>query len=102
MDDSRLKKIGAELKKARARRDEWDGKVKELERKYREAENTCIHDMVHAANLTPEQLAELIRRAASGIGGTFPLPDDNSSADEAEKYEELFDDLGEEKEDFTR
>ena len=26
----------------------------ELERKYREAENTCIHDMVHAADLTPE------------------------------------------------
>lgn len=63
MDDSRLKKIGAELKKARARRDEWDGKVKELERKYREAENTCIHDMVHAANLSPEELAELIRKA---------------------------------------
>ena len=63
MDDSRLKKIGAELKKARARRDEWDGKVKELERKYREAENTCIHDMVHAANLSPEELSELIRKA---------------------------------------
>jgi len=63
MDDSRLKKIDAELKKARAKRDEWDGKVKELERKYREAENTCIHDMVHAANLSPEELAELIRKA---------------------------------------
>ena len=35
MDDSRLKKIGAELKKARARRDEWEGRVKELERKYK-------------------------------------------------------------------
>lgn len=63
MDDSRLKKIDAELKKARARRDEWDSRVKELERKYREAENTCIHDMVHAANLSPEELAELIRKA---------------------------------------
>lgn len=63
MDDSRLKKIDAELKKARAKRDEWDGKVKELERKYREAENICIHDMVHAANLSPEELAELIRKA---------------------------------------
>lgn len=45
------------------KRDEWDRKVKDLERKYREAENTCIHDMVHAANLSPEQLAELIRSA---------------------------------------
>ena len=63
MDDSKLKKIEAELKKARTKRDEWDRKVKELERKYREAENTCIHDMVHAANLSPEELAELIRKA---------------------------------------
>ena len=60
MDDSKLKKIEAELKKARAKRDEWDRKVKDLERRYREAENTCIHDMVHAANLSPEQLAALI------------------------------------------
>ena len=44
MDDSKLKKIEAELKKARMKRDEWDRKVKDLERKYREAENTCIHD----------------------------------------------------------
>ena len=46
MDDTKLKKIGAELSKARAKRDEWDRKVKDLERRYREAENTCIHDMV--------------------------------------------------------
>ena len=66
MDDSKLKKIEAELKKARMKRDEWDRKVKDLERKYREAENTCIHDMVHAANLSPEQLAKLeaLREAA--------------------------------------
>ena len=63
MDDTKLKKIGAELSKARAKRDEWDRKVKDLERKYREAENTCIHDMVHAANLSPEGLAELIKKA---------------------------------------
>lgn len=63
MDDTKLKKIGAELSKARVKRDEWEKKVKELERKYREAENTCIHDMVHAANLSPEDLAKLLKRA---------------------------------------
>ena len=63
MDDTKLKKIGAELSKARVKRDEWDRKVKDLERKYREAENTCFHDMVHAANLSPEDLAELIKKA---------------------------------------
>ena len=42
----------------------------DLERKSREAENTCIHDMVHAANLSPEDLAELIKKAfqAAPIG----------------------------------
>ena len=63
MDDTKLKKIGSELSKARAKRDEWDRKVKDLERRYREAENTCIHDMVHVANLSPEDLAELIKKA---------------------------------------
>lgn len=63
MDDTKLKKIGSELSKARAKRDEWDRKVKDLDRRYREAENTCIHDMVHAANLSPEDLAELIKKA---------------------------------------
>ena len=63
MDDTKLKKLGAELEKARTRQAEWTAKVRELERKYKEAENTCIHDMVHAANLSPEDLAELIKKA---------------------------------------
>ncbi len=58
----KLEKIGADLEKARKKRAEWDAKVKDLERRYRE--NTEIHEMVHAANLTPEQLAELIRKSA--------------------------------------
>ena len=72
MDDSRLKRIGAELKKARTRRDEWEGRVKELERKYKEAENTCIHDMVHAANLSPEQLALLIEQSRRAVPNGDP------------------------------
>ena len=52
MDDSKLKKIEAELKKA---------------------ENTCIHDMVHAANLSPEQLAELIRSALQAAPAGDPM-----------------------------
>ncbi len=69
MDDTKLKKIGAELSKARAKRDEWDRKVKDLERRYREAENTCIHDMVHAASLSPEDLEELIKKAFQAAPG---------------------------------
>ncbi len=79
MDDTKLKKIGAELTKARAKRDEWDRKVKDLERKYREAENTCIHDMVHAANLSPEDLAELIKKAfqAAPVGDAAAVTHQN-------------------------
>ena len=60
----KLRKLGTELEKARTRRDEWDRKVKELEKKYIEEENTQIHDMVRAANLTPEELAVIIRKAS--------------------------------------
>lgn len=63
MDDTKLNKIKVELAKARSKRDSWDKKVKILERRYRETENTCIHTMVHAANLSPEQLAELLQSA---------------------------------------
>ena len=57
MDETKLKKLGAELEKARARQAEWTAKVKELERKYREAENTCIHDIVHAADAASAEAA---------------------------------------------
>lgn len=63
---TKLDKIGADLKRAKDKRSEWDSKVKDLERRYKEEENVEIHDMVHAANLTPEQLADLIRRASQG------------------------------------
>ena len=86
MDETRLKRLGAELAKARKRRDEWEAKVKDLERRYKEAENTCIHDMVHAANLTPEQLAELIRSAESGIPRTPAFIQEADTEDDT--YEE--------------
>ena len=59
LDEVRLSRLKAELDKARRKRDE--------ERRYKEAENTCIHEMVHAACLSPEQLAELIRAASNGM-----------------------------------
>ena len=99
MDETRLNRLRDELKKARKRRDEWDVKVKDLERRYKEAENTCIHDMVHAANLTPEQLAELIRAASSGLPYSLPASADlvESEADDADNY---LDDIDDEKEEI--
>lgn len=83
---ARLDKIGADLAKARAKRDEWDARTKELERKYKEVENTEIHEMVHAANLNPEQLAELLRMFASDI---VPKPDTINSMNEEEMQDEI-------------
>lgn len=84
MDETRLNRLREELARARRRRDEWETKVKDLERKYKEAENTCIHDMVHAANLTPEQLAQLIRMAASGLPDPAALKQDDEDIFEPE------------------
>ena len=99
MDEMRLNRLRDELKKARKRRDEWDVKVKDLERRYKEAENTCIHDMVHAANLTPEQLAELIRAASSGLPYALPasVAGPESETDDADNY---LDDIDDEKEEI--
>ena len=48
---------------------EWIARVKDLERRYQEEENTEIHDMVHAANLeiVPKQLSELLQMFASDM-----------------------------------
>ena len=98
MDETKLKKLGAELEKARARQAEWTAKVKDLERKYREAENTCIHDMVHAANLTPEHLAELIRAAAAGQ--SYTLPADAVPVVMQDDADDYLNDIDEEKEEI--
>ncbi len=62
----KLEKIAAEREKARKKRDEWEEKMKDWDKKYLEQENAEICDVVHARNLTPEQLAEIIRIAQEG------------------------------------
>lgn len=81
---ARLDKIGADLEKARRKRTEWDARVKELERKYREVENSEIQDMVHAANLTPDQLSELLRMFAADM---VPKPETINSMNEQEEMQ---------------
>lgn len=82
---AKLDKLGAELEKARKKKAEWDAKVKDLERRYQEEENTEIHDLVHAANLNPDQLAELLRMFASDM---IPKPEIIKSMNEEEKQDE--------------
>lgn len=80
MDDKRLKKLGEELEKARAKQAEWTERARDLERKYREAENICIHEMVRAAEVSPEELVVILQRAKAGDfdrRGEQPANDEN-------------------------
>lgn len=82
----KLDRIRSDLEKARKKRTEWDTKVKELERRFREEENSEIHEMVHAANLTPEQLAELLQMFADDAS---PKPEIINSMKEEETQNEI-------------
>ena len=63
----RLDRLGEDRARALRKREEWDAKYKELDRLYKERENTEIHDIVHAANLTPDQLAMLLQTLGRGF-----------------------------------
>lgn len=89
----KLDKLRAELDRAKQRRADADAKVKQLEQKLREAENSQILADVGALKLTPEQLAQFLQLAASG---QLPAAQSNpvvsvtpvSSAEENDDYEE--------------
>ena len=82
----KLERIGSDLEKARRKRAEWDAKVKDLERRYREEENSEIHELVHAANLNPDQLSELLRMFAADM---VPKPETINSMNEEEMQNEI-------------
>lgn len=67
----KLDRIGADRDRAREKRDQWDARYKELCQKYIQQENTEIHEMVRAQNITPDQLAEVLKALQSGM---FPSP----------------------------
>ena len=54
--------------------------------RYQEEENTEIHDMVHAANLNPKQLSELLKMFASDM---VPKPETIHAMNEEEMQNEI-------------
>ena len=92
----RLERIGADRDKALKKRDEWDAKYKELDRKYKEQENCEIQTMVHAANLTPDQLAQIIALANQGILGVS-MEDQEQEHQKQEDEDRMYEDRKEEK-----
>ena len=98
---AKLDKLREDLKKAVAKRDAAEAKVKRLEEKLREEENQQIVSDVASYNLTPEQLAQFLQLANSGklqamISGQIPMPveehQQTAGNDQDEKEEELSDD----------
>ena len=91
MDDSRLVKLREELEKVRKKRDDWEAKVKDLERRYNEAVKVYVYGIFQTANMTPEQLAELIRSKGTvlpQIPGGYATENDDSETYEKEDPEE--------------
>ena len=98
---AKLDKLRADLKKAVAKRDAADAKVKQLEAKLKEEENLQIVSDVASYNLSPEQLAQFLQLANSGklqamISGQIPMPveeqQQTAGNDKDEEEEELSDD----------
>lgn len=80
----KLEKLRADLAKAKDRRIQLNNRIELLERRIAEAEKAEVSEMVRSANLTPEQLAALLRQSANStpspaalaaVGATFKMED---------------------------
>ena len=82
---NRLERIEQEIQKTKTKIAEFQKQLKELEAQKTEQENLQIIQQVRALNVTPEQLAALIR--ASKGASLPPLPAQLTETEESE-YEE--------------
>lgn len=80
----KLEKLRADLAKAKDRRIQLNNRIELLERRIAEAEKVEVSEMVRSANLTPEQLAALLRQSANStpspaalaaVGAIFKMED---------------------------
>ena len=69
----RLDKIKADLEAAKEKRAWWDNRIRYLEKKLSDEEKTIVHDIVKAADLTPEELAQVIAYAKKHLPGGAPI-----------------------------
>ena len=84
-------KLRAILEKEKERRIKLNNRIAVLERRIQEEEAAEVSNMVRTANVTPEQLAALLRQSAnttpnpaalSAVGATFNKEDDSNEDDE--------------------
>jgi putative periplasmic protein cpxP len=102
----RLDKLREELKRAQKRKLSADKKLKLAEERLREAENSQILSDVGALNLTPEQVSQFLRLAATGqlsevctlVSGSSEISDACEIKEGEDANRELLDNSGREDE----
>lgn len=57
---TRKERLAAEIARTKAKRQELNEKIAELERKFKEVETLEMHEIIRKAKLTPEQLAKIL------------------------------------------
>ena len=87
----KLDKLRATLKREQERRIKLNNRIAVLERRIQEEEAAEVSNMVRTANVTPEQLAALLRQSAtstptpaalSAVGATFNKEESDNEDDE--------------------
>ena len=63
---TKLEKLRLEHTKAREKAQAWTEKADEIALKITEEEKTVIHEMMTSANMTPEQLGQLLEQLRRG------------------------------------
>ena len=71
---SKSAKIWAEMEKVRAKINEQQARLKELEQKHREAENEEIVDIVRGMSVSLDELPALLRQLRDGSGHGVQKP----------------------------
>ena len=96
---AKLDKLREDLKKAVAKREAADAKVKQLEAKLKEEENQQIVSDVASYNLSPEQLAQFLQLEM--LSGQVPMPGAvNADTSCKKQNEDNETDMDKEEEDF--
>ena len=84
----KLEKMRADLAKAKERRIQLNKRIELLERRIAEAEKVEVAEMVRTANVTPEQLAMLLKQAANAAPNPAALAAAGVTFDNKEDMDE--------------
>ena len=79
---SKSAKIWAEMEKVKAKINEQQARLKELEQKHREAENEEIVDIVRGMSVTLDELPALLRQLRDGSGHGVQKPGERKESAE--------------------